>query len=314
MAYLESTAVTDRDAFITAIVSFAVANAGFADEGTSIDGEYTIYHISKGGMFWNFVADAAEGEITISTRMSFAKITTFAAFISIATAGQRYSTMMVVYQSGPYIKYFLYTEGNAIHGVLQIYNDVWSHISFGNMIKFGAWIGGEYVTANGSFISGPGYYQPWDHSYRTNGILFDGGYNNVTALRTTGYVRHLIAAPSNNYLEFARLGNLEQYDQKCQMVTMYGMLQTLIGTCSSIDFNMRSPLFPVYVKAWETVTNRWRLVGYVPGTKVLDIGHISSASIVENDWITFPMIQRHSGDRVLSPRSYDWGVAYKRIA
>lgn len=313
MAYSESTSVTDRNAFIAAIVAFAVANAGFTDRGSTVDGAYTIYCISKGSIYWNFVADAAEGEITISTRMSFAQITTFAAFTSTGTAGQRYSTMMACYQSGPYIKYFLYTEGNAVHGALQVYNDVWTHISFGNIIKFGTWTGGEYVTANGSYkILSGSTYRPWDYNH--NGILFDGGRHTLSTNRITGYVRHIRGSATSNYLEFARLGNLEQYDQWCQMVAESGMVKILVETCSPIAFNSRAPLFPVYVKIYETTTNRWMLYGYVPGARVLNIQNLSSGSIVENNWITFPMIQRSGGDATLSPISSYWGVAYKREA
>lgn len=316
MAYSESTSVADRNAFIAALVNFAVANAGFTNQGTSVDSSYTIYHISKGSIYWNFVAEVEEATICISCRMSFAKITTYAAFTSTATAAQYQSTMMATYHSGPYIKYFLYSDGDAVHCTLQLYEDVWTHISFGNIIKFGSWTGGEYVTAQGSYKKIGEVFYSWDSVNVYAGLLFDGGANAnfSTIIRVAGYVRHLIGAPSGDANEFARLGNVIRNNQRCQMVSAKGVFEILVETCGPIGFNLRAPLFPVYVFLLDTVTGRSWFAGYVSGARVLNIQNISSATIVENDWISFPMVQREGGDNTLSPLSQYWGVAYKRVA
>lgn len=318
MAYSESTSVADRDAFIQALVNFAVANAGFTDQGSTFDDPYTIYHISKGSIYWNFVADlyiSTWDDIpAVSCRMTFAKILTRSAFTSTGTAGQVYATLMCVYHTGPFEKYYLYTDGVAVHCALQIYNGVFSHISFGNVTKFGTWTGGEFLTANGCHLTYSGHtFQPWDAS--SNGIQFDGGNCTLQNKRVTGYVRHLIAAPTSDRYEFARLGAVTEYDQKCIMTAQEGMMKEFMDTCGSIGFNLRAPLLPVYVRTYDTVTARWWLIGYVSGARLVSIEYISPEAIMENEWIAFPMIQLIvGGDTALAPRSGYWGVAYKRVA
>lgn len=316
MAFSESTAVADRDAFIQAIIAFAVANAGFTDQGHTIDGTNKIYHISKGSIYWNFVEDSYYFNTThyaILSRMSFAKITTFVAFEANTTAGQRYPTRMIVYRStGPYTKYFLYTDGNAVHCVLQIYTGVYSHISFGNMNIYGSWTGGEYLTAMGCYYYSSGYIT-WDYS--RNGILFDGGIHNISSsVYPTGYVRYIIGTPANDQTDFARLGSITQNSQQCRMVTATGIVKTLIEDCSPLGFNMRSPIFPIYVRMRENATGRFILSGHITYARVVNVSLLAPEVVAENDWIVFPMTQRTGGDTALAPISDNWGVAYKRVA
>ncbi len=325
MAFSESTAVTSRTAFITALIGFAVTNAGFTNQGTTIDGAYTIHHISKGGIYWNFMEDTYYQIVTnnnIYIRMTFAKITTRAAFHDTGvTAGQYIHTSMTCFQSsGPYVKYFLYTDGTAVHCVLKIYTGVYSHMSFGNVIKFGTWTGGEYLTANNPNTYSAGEYIQWD--YGKSGWVFDGGVHDYTsgAVYPTGYLRHVVGSASSDHYDFARIGNKEEGDQWCKMTVgrtkghPHSLITDLVEICSPLSFNTRAPIFPTYVRVWEDATSRWTLAGHVPYARALNIKNIAAETIVEGDWIVFPLCQREGGNPVLAPTTDYWGVAYKRVA
>lgn len=321
MAFSESTTVADRNAFIVAFVNFAVANAGFINQGTTVDGADTIYHISKGSIYWNFVASFHTQTIvhySIYARMSFAKVTTLSNMkAATSTFGQRLPTRMSTYQAtGPYVKYFLYTDGNAVHCVLQLYTGVYTHISFGNMTKVGTWIGGEYLTAqDSSYWAGSQYdYYGWD--YDRHCIIFDGGIQNYESGSSypTGFVRHIVGSVQNNSTDFARMGYRLTDNQRCKMTTGKGLIHDLVEIASPIGFNQRAPIFPVYVRIYEYATTRWILSGYVSGARSINIEHLSGETIVENDWIVFPITQKEGGDFTLCPLSEYWGVAYKRTA
>ena len=341
MAFTESTSVATRDAFIQAVVSFAVTNAGFTDEGTSIDGADTIYHISKGGFFWNFLEEGpfahSGGGLTqyaVMCRISFAKITTRASFIDdvTTTIGMEQPARMAVYTStGPYVKYYLYTEGTAVHCALEVYADVFTHMSFGNITKFGTWTGGEYVTTMSGTLrsfSSPFPYTTFKSSQ--NMFIFDGGFNTFL---TTGqydrsaYVRYVIGAAANDKTDFARIGAFKRDSKQCKMASVgaawptattpivnAGIYNTLIETCGSSGVNLRAPLLSIPVHFIEDATDRWAIRGYVPYAKIVAVPNLAPGTIVENDWIVFPLTQRAGGDNVLAPISDNWGVAYRRVA
>ncbi len=322
MAFSESTAVANITAFIIAFINFAVAEAGFSNEGTTVDGDDTIYHIAKGGVYWNFMTDNFTQNVVqygIYARMSFAKVVISANMKNTnPQAGQRQPSRMSYYgNTGPFVKYFLYTEGIAVHCVLQIFTGVFTHLSFGNMIKFGTWTGGEYLTANSAFWVTGGVYNNWE--YQRQNLLFDGGSCNLDSFTyPVGYVRHIVGTQSDDQTDFARIGFITVNNQQCRMVSpaynVKSLIEDFIDICGPIGYNVRAPLFPVYVRMIEVVTGRWILSGYVPGARVLNVLHLTGESIVENDWIVFPMIQKTGGDPYLAPLSDYWGVAYKREA
>ena len=327
MAFSESTAAANRNAFIVAFINFAVANAGFTNEGTTIDGSRTIYHISKGGLFWNFVEDEfnqgspVNTTYNISCKMSYAKITTEVEMEGSSSNGQQYATRMANYHVGPYAGYFLYTDGNAVHCVLQNYVGVYSHLSFGNITKFGTWFnGGEYLTANGAHRNSSGVYTDWD--YQRQNIYFDAGNQDIYSFQIgASYMRISYGAYSNDYTDFGPFGRAYSGNKKIRgaiatspVETNDGIITDMVSLCGTIGYNVRTPLFPMWMRDQDVSTTRHRVIGYVPYMKALNVQFLAEAQIVDNDWIVFPVIQKQSGDDTLSPLSDYWGVAYKRVA
>lgn len=327
MPYSESTAVANIDAFIQAFVNFAVANAGFTNQGTTVNDTKTIYHISKGSIYWNFMEDQFTQTVLqngIYCRMSFAKVITRTNMkANNPQAGQRMFSRMCYYeQTGPFVKYFLYTDGNAVHCVLQLYTGVYTHLSFGNLIKLGTWTGGEYLSANNSYWYSVGKYDQWD--YQRMNLLFDGGNSNLDNIAYgASYVRHVVGTQYDDYRDFARLGHAIVDNNQAVMMNKTWLEDSatgegifsfwLIEEASPIGYNVRSPLLPVWTRFKEMATGRWMLRGYVPYAGILNVENLAGETIVENDWIVFPMIQKTGGDETLSPLSEYWGVAYKRV-
>lgn len=320
MAYTSSTSVSTLDIFITAFTAFAVTYAGFADEGNFTDSGTTVTIISKGGMYWSFyTVDFTQNNSlsAVQFRMTYVKPTTLAEVLSVA--GTKYPNRMTsfVNTSGPYVKYYLYTEGTCVHCVLEVYSGIFNHLSFGNITKLGTWTGGEYATGGAEYASFalPGFSQDAFDAF--NSRPFDGGNNSTLPSNPTygsyyaGYIRRENGSIQTDETDFSRLGNVE-VDNQMSLMNIGSDIMDGIYENTPNQFNLRSPALPMYCRIWNDTKQTYGLQGYVPEVRVVNIKNIADAELVETDWQAFPLIQRDPGDDTLAPLSYNWGLMYQR--
>ncbi len=319
MAYTTSTSVATLDIFITAVTSFAVSYAGFTSEGNFTDSGTKVTIISKGGYYWSFYQITHRGVyvssndfLSIDFRITFAKPTTLAEVTT--NAGPLAQTRSTVFKNttGPYTKYYLYTEGTCVHCVLEVYSGIFSHLSFGSITKLGTWTGGQYTTGtgayywNGGFVSGLTNWNSLPFNGNASSTYYEGG-------TVPGYVRRINGTANGDETDFARIGGLLQNDQQAKMNVASDML-TGIHANSPNQFNLRSPAFPMYTRIWNSTKASYGLQGYVPDVSAINIENIASGATIETEWQAFPVIQRTTGDSALAPITDNYGLMYKKVA
>jgi hypothetical protein len=248
----------------------------------------------------------------VEGRMTYALPTDSSTFLSVA--GQHYTTRMMVWgYNGPYTAYYSFNHNDCIHSVLEVLPNVFAHLSYGVIDKFGSgsWTGGEYITASGcaeySWIYG--YY----YDSRYNSYPFDGGYGERYGSYPgsyPGYVRRSIGG--SDYTDFAIVGRAIVDNQRCRMMTRGGIFQNLVENFSPNEFNMRSAIFPCYVRFYDSSDTRDYFGGEIPGVGYLNNKEISSKAIVDTNWQVFPIVAKNTTDKFSYPSSGDEALAYLR--
>ena len=323
MPYSGPTPVATLDALLQALVTWAVANAGFTDEGNiappSGRSTASMYRLSKGGMYWYFMGDdaliggASSGYIEF--RMQTALPTT--ANYSSTAVGPAEITRAQLWRNltGPYTAYNFFTDGLGVHVVLEVSSGVFTHLSFGKATKFGTWTGGEYTTAG--YMTG----------YTTSGLVgydfdsgvapFEGGYN---VSSNAGFVYNPVGA-FGDYRDFAEIGYSLINSQRAQFQTLSSLntasttynsgLSGPLWWCGANDVNQRAAMVPQYLLLYNaTLAAQW-LAGYVDGVKFLNTEFIAPKDIVEVEWEVFPLTQKF-GDKTVAPICGNLGLAYRR--
>lgn len=318
MAYVQTTASSLPDV-ISQICAFAIANAGFADVGNDTFDGKTYHRISKNGIIWTFFDEYSGGKHRINFRMSYSVATGFA---PTNLNGQwDWTTMSAWGFPGPFPNLYIFSQGNAVHAVLELTTGIFNHISFGNITKTDTFIGGEYCASqyyerqyyDGGILSNR-YY--WDDAYGST--MFSGGWHTRPYTSRLSYIRSVRAAAASPYAD-----GTEKYDERDFAAFSYNRNDQHavgVGVNGFADYLMRdSPnaatlrtaLFPAYINIRDPVSGLYRSSGYVEGIRLVDMKYLDPGEIVMNDWQVFPFIAEE-GLGVSCPVTGTWGWAYKR--
>ena len=328
MAYTSSTNVPTLESFLVDLIQFAVTYGGFANAGTfTFDTDQTARKLSKNGIFFTFlheqqtVSSITGGTRMLKGRMTYLDPTSESEFLN--NGGQEFPTGMITYKNidGPYTGYYFYTDGTCVHAVLEVFPDIFTHISFGVVEKSSTWVGGEY-------ISGSAYIGTTGNTWRNlinndHSTIFDGGKSDRSTstgsgARWAGYVRRQNGASLfNDERDFARIGDTIRDSQRAKMTSsIFGIVQKMCFQTPN-TFNLRVASFPIYCRFYNSVTLLESLQGLVPNVRALNVKNIANAEIVETEWQAFPLTQKSPGDASIAPDNdrdvVDYGIIYKRI-
>lgn len=156
MAFSTQSSITSENAFLTALVAFAVAEAGFTDHGIDSGGTENLYRISKtvdtvqtwyGFRKEDVGTSAQHSDVAIAGRMML-ELPTDTNFDTV-NKGQRYKTFMGLYNIAPtWTGYSFFSDGVTVFAVLELTTGVFTHMNFGNVTKTSVWAGGAFLTAN----------------------------------------------------------------------------------------------------------------------------------------------------------------------
>lgn len=320
MPYSGPIPVATLDNFLAALVGWAVTNAGFTDEGTTAapSGRNTdMYRISKGGMYWWFMGypiSYGYSAGVIEMRMQTALPT--AANYSSNSVGPNEITRCDLYANhdGPYTAYNFFSDaaGTVVHAVLEVFPNVFNHISFGEVTKYGTWPGGQYLTTQ--------YYR------NTTNLMFSGGtppFADHINSSSYGSFVHYPKGAFGDYRDYAEFGT-KSNDQWAAGCT-FGATETTTTTSHYASpfgmfwglgpngWNQRAALWPQYLLLYRPTLDRLFLAGHVPGVKFVHMGAIEPKDVVESEWEVFPLTQK-AGDIAVAPISLNSGLAYQRVA
>lgn len=340
MAFLEDQIAVNMQSVVDQISSFAVANAGFtALPDVILTGTTTTLKILlKGGMYYylfgstqvlpNFAPNRTVGVIYL--RMMRVE-PTLANYNDIGTTidAQRTPSKACTFSNtdGAFEGLNLYTDGNAVHVALEIFSNVFTHLSFGIVDKFGAWTGGEYTMANGIF-----YSDTTDYAFFSsfNTFLFDGGYSSsISTILSSSYgINYIyrplpIAGASSNWTDYPRIGTSTLPSGATQYSKSSGMYFTNSSNESELTWvlfktspnatTLRTMLIPIYIRiSYELDTSLVHLAGHIPSAKYLNIQAIDPKEVVDVNWKVYPYTAKF-GDTTNEPVSDNHGIAYKRV-
>lgn len=317
---------TSIDDFLAQLVSFAVTNAGFTNEGSVTSsagtGSRTVQRVSKSGVHWFFTRYA--NSMGLAAKMSYSALPNAANIDSPGgTFQSTYTDMNTWTFVGPFVGHYFFTEGTCVHAVLEVATGIFNHFSFGKVTPIGTWtggwVGGEYVTG-GSYrtvetVGGVVGYRDWINtfSHRPFNDGTDSQVNELSRIRV---------ADTNNASNFSTL-------RGPQASPFHGMFSGLddgghYNHCSVYtrllrdahnETTNRTPIFPGVVRLRDSASGLYHLAATVPNVGILKMTpDMNPKDLINTDWQVFPFTMRTGGDRVIAALSYEYALAYRRIA
>lgn len=337
------TAATSLTDVITQIMAYAVSNAGFANAGSvvlptynfSAAGGETMYRLSKGGLYWNFIVTTNANQQVIKNFitgfMSNQLLTIYPTSDTAPTQAQSRPPKDSVFSawgfSGPYTALHMYTEGTCVHAVLEITAGIYNHISLGEITKLDTFTGGQYLHM-GSYQRVQSRYNttlqineyfPEDAINPSNSPMW-GGSPIDSGLAAAGtqsgpvnYIYHVL--PNTSYgdqRDFAGFEAQQNNLRKASGVTCGFILDTLLRD-SPNTATLRTIMFPEYIFILNYASQTYNMAGYVPGVKVVSMRGLEGKDLIYTDYQVFPLTQKN-GSNVFASNSGNFGLAYRRIA
>lgn len=329
------------DDFISSLLAFAVANAGFAAQTTvqssAGSGSVNIRTVSKGGVYWSmhyhsaYLGTTSPGVVGVRAYMAYGNPT---AGVNVSTSSlaptalnstaQSHFTMMAHYgYTGAYANHWLYTDGTCVHGILELSSGIYGHISFGLMTKQGTWTGGEYVSANSASTLSGNWYNWGLGSDRTQSV-FSGQwcgnllYGGDTCIRMNNAGVSADFWRANQQIFGSSMNSTSLFMSAKSTVSPSrstpGHPMGLILSYAPSTSTWRSPMLPILFMR-GVASGTVYVLGRIPRvtfTRMTD--DMPNASLIHTDWRVFPIFSRlTTTTSTVAPGSGNWAIAYREI-
>jgi hypothetical protein len=291
------------------------------ETGNFTEGAYKMYYY----LYATIIPTSPEifpgGIGSLNCRMMIEEPTT-TNFESTTANGQRYKTRTSTWGNidGIFTGLSLYTDGEAVHVVLEVYPNVFAQLSFGKIAKFGAWRGGEYVTANNirDYTTASGFTF---FDIDTSTAIFSYALEDQVIPNQGGnYLYRPLSPPSNDYLDWAPTVRdfLEINETQRAFFTGYASSASnpnyYLHLFSPNTFNQRSMLMKIYVFLTEEFINtgQLRFMGHIPSVRYVNIEILNPKDIVDVNWTVYPYASK-TGDPFTAPITSNHGLTYQRV-
>ena len=315
MAYSQTTAST-LDDVMSQICAFAVANAGFTDEGVVNFSGANRYRISKGGIYWTFVRSYFDGLNHILCRMSYSISPT--ADPSSSNSQYEWTATSTWGFSGPFPNLYMFADSGCVFAVIEVTTGVFTHISIGNIEKLDTFVGGEFVAGNymdrGYNTGTPSIWQYYHVDDSWNACPFTGGLSVKSTERST-YMRYIKpSGQANNHNDFAPFGREHNIANQAVGQSWNGWQQVLFDRTPN-RATSRSILLPQNIFNYDYVLGNglYHFSGFIPGMRIVSLELLDAGEIILNDWQVFPFCSK-AGNKISYPVTYNYGFAFKRVA
>jgi len=310
---------TDGTTYFETGVSF-----GSNETGNFLDGAYKMYYYLYADTVSTEPDDVPAGDIgSLNCRMMITEPTSIN-FNDNTINGQRYKTRTSTWGNldGGFNGLNLYTDGNAVHVVLEVYDNVFAQLSFGKVDKLGSWIGGEYVTANNirDYDVDNGFY--FFDPENSIAIFSYGAAEEVSLSISSSYLYRPSTPPTKDFYDWAL--SVDEFSgtgvSEDQIVFFSGYrfatasLSFNLQRFSPNTFNQRAMLIPMYVLSTDEFINpgQTNFAGFIPSVKYLDIELLNPKDIVDVNWRVYPYCSKE-GDPFTAPITANHGLAYRRV-
>lgn len=303
MAYQTGVSSSIAD-LMSQLVTFAVAN-GWTNSGSWTSGAKNIQSLKIGSSdYINFEYDATT--LLLNTSVSI----TSSGLIS-AQGSPASSNLAILPISGPHVGYHFFTDGKSFHCVVEVVTGVFTHFNFGMIEKNGIWTGGTYVTGtNTSTNSGTAYLNLFS-AY--NGLPFYaiGAMGSASSSAPTTAYGHIRSA-INGANRLAGIGvNMTGADNAFGTLWSTDMGRAVLD-CSPNASNGRAVIAPIALLQGTTGSaGPFYQLGHVANAGGINIANLDPKSIVNTDWMVFPIGQKN-GPATVYINSLNYAMAYKK--
>ena len=235
--------------------------------------------------------------------------------------------------------YHLFSNGDFVHVVIEETPGRFRHLSFGFINKYGAFAGGQYLSAGcpiESFTTTPNAFNSVNHTipFGANGqgpsrvSLATYGYPGTYVradidgwtvgwrLLTTGYwdTANLDVCGCASYANVTN--NRAGYISGGPQVTLHTLAHDLAYHCSPQSYNGLAPMLPCYAGVNRTpYIGTWTLLGEFPDVRFLNISNFNPGDelvLGTEVWKIFPLWNK-AYTLGAEPISYDYGLAYRKV-
>lgn len=297
MAY-QTGSETSTSGLISAIHTFAIANAGFVHAGAWVYGGLQHYALFKDGEYFIFRAQADRIDMMLATDINTA------ASLTAQPGGSAYPTT-VFPLTPPYTSYHLFANSSCVRVAVECSPGRYNHLAFGHVVKTGEWTGGGFVTGQ---YYGPSGYGSYTSGY--NSRLLDGG-NNSSYGSSSPSNKSLLRVHHNGKTLAQFSNGTRTGHARVVCPTMYAPMGYVLLDNSPNLFNMRSAMPPAIIYLWDELLSAYRPLGYVDGIRAVNILNLNPKDTVNGDWMVFPLGEKN-GSANGWPNTADIGVAFQK--
>lgn len=309
MAYATGSATTTAN-LMDAIVAFAAAQLGATEAvrrtETISSISRTVVCLQKGSSYWWFYWSSNEVRGMPATGSGGA---TWAAVTGRPTNDTRLRPI-----AEPFTSYHLFSDGTVVHAAIEMSGGWWQHLSFGDVTKVGSWTGGHYVCLQNAEFGSGAFNTPTsvDHEwlFRSLASSFSTSFSSGEAsFMYVPYNGKNYAAMFGSTTNHASYNNVSTTGFASELVTSGPVDQTPNA------FNNRSPGFPVQVFLRDNQSggsNLSRMLGSIPGVRIINIKNLNAKDLINTDWMVFPMQSKNLGSSGVFANSGNYGVAFKK--
>lgn len=310
MAYQYVDAPASVTTILGAIITFAVANAGFSNQGD----DSTLKRLSKSGHYYCFEVKRS-GAAGIQGRLT-GELPTSGTWKTLTNGSKLLGSMFWNISTTSFTGLHLFTQGLSVYAALELVPNVFVHLSFGLIKKFGTYTGGEQITGQ-CFSSARG-----NPSYFSVGSEYDGPpENGGNAMRYPG------GTAENDYTDYRYVGARHDRDNTAEGRELLWTASSQLGGDAGgpypmkalhaqgvAAYNLRRPLFPIYAMVRDiSVSDNWQVVGELEGCRFLNLSGLTNKTVLEDDWMVFPYTQQTTiASGYFLSNSGDNGIAYKK--
>ena len=236
--------------------------------------------------------------------------------------------------------YHLFANGDFVHVVIEETPGRFRHLSFGFINKYGAFAGGQYLTAGCPIEAST----TTPYAFNTGSHMVPFGSNaqgtSRAALASNGYPGTYVRADIDGWTVGWRLLSIGYWDTAnldvmgcgtygntvngragyvsySTQVSMHTLAHDLAYHCSPQSYNGLAPMLPCYVGVNRTpYVGSWTLLGEFPDVRFLNIANFNPGdelTLGTDVWKIFPLWNK-AYTLGAEPISYDYGLAYRKVA
>jgi len=305
MAYQTGVTTTLSD-LIATVVAFGKQN-GFTEgpkgtyTGTAVTGSSRTFNYSslqKNGVFnIFFIPTTGTMDLFIHTATSLS---------GNVWAGASAYPQKVSGLVGPHVGYHLFCDGLCLNVAVEIVTGVFVHFNFGEIVKNGDWVGGQFVTglARTSDTS-----TDFVITASTISLPFEFGAigSNKQQYSICGHIRTPLNGGGTANLNAATSGGSSAWftglASNCGRILVDRSPNQANGRAVLVPFNL--------VQASSGNQGPYYQLGYVSNACAVNIANLNPKETVNSDWMVFPICQKN-GPATNYINSQNYGLAYKK--